>query len=58
MGVSARPTAFAGSTNAGTNETIHDISHMLRPNLNSTEGRPAFKPATQLHSLERKLPLP
>jgi hypothetical protein len=32
-GTSAVPTEFVGDTNTNTNETIHHIRHMLRPNL-------------------------
>ena len=34
-GVSSIPTRFRGSTNAGSNETIHSISVALRPGLRS-----------------------
>jgi hypothetical protein len=40
-GMSLRATSFAGHTNAGSNETIHDIRHTLR--TNSAKGK-AFKP--------------
>jgi hypothetical protein len=32
-GVSAKSTQYHGSTNTGSNETIHNIKHLLRPNL-------------------------
>ena len=34
-GVSAKSTRYRGSTNTGSNETIHNIKHLLRPNLKS-----------------------
>lgn len=34
-GVSAMGSKYAGSTNTGSDETIHDIKHLLRPNLKS-----------------------
>jgi hypothetical protein len=41
-GMSMVPSRFAGSTNTNSNETIHDIKHLLRPNLLSG---PQFKVA-------------
>ena len=41
----ARPSTYAGHTNAGTNEVVHDISRTLRPNVvKSPAGAPAFRP--------------
>ncbi len=34
-GVSAKSTKYRGSTNTGSNETIHNIKYLLRPNLKS-----------------------
>ncbi len=41
VAVGGASSGFHGHTNAGTNETIHDIKHTLRPNLRSGAG---FKP--------------
>jgi hypothetical protein len=40
-GVSRIPSKFEGSTNTGSNETIHDLKHLLRPNLGVGKG---FRP--------------
>jgi len=40
-GLSNVPTRFEGHTNTGSNETIHDIRHLLRPSVSSGKG---FKP--------------
>lgn len=40
-GLSRIPSKFEGHTNTGSNETIHSLSHMLRPNLAQGKG---FKP--------------
>lgn len=40
-GLSRIPSKFEGHTNTGSNETIHSLSHMLRPNLSQGKG---FKP--------------
>jgi hypothetical protein len=40
-GLSALPSQFAGSTNTRSDETIHDIKVLLRPNLSTGKG---FRP--------------
>jgi len=37
-GVTGMPTRFTGSTNTNSDESIHDIKHLLRPNLAAGRG--------------------